>query len=68
MMNEKVGENAGLVWNALNASEDGLTLKDLKKATKIKKNEDICMAIGWLLREDKLFAAETEEETVYSLK
>lgn len=68
MLTTKVGENAGLIWNALNVSEFGLSLKDLKKATKLKKNEDIFMAIGWLLREDKLMVDETEEEPIYSLK
>ncbi|MBO4443173.1 MAG: winged helix-turn-helix domain-containing protein [Bacteroidaceae bacterium] len=68
MLAEKVGEFAGLVWNALNASEAGLNAKDLKKATKLKKNEEIFMALGWLLREDKINAVETEEDVVYSLK
>ena len=45
-----------------------MNLKDLKKATKIKKNEEIFMGLGWLLREGKLNAAETEEDVVYSLK
>ena len=62
------GENAGLVWNALNTNEEGMSLKDIKKATKIKKNEEIFMAIGWLLREDKLNAVENEEDVIYSLK
>ena len=68
MLAEKVGEFAGLVWNALNAREAGLNAKDLKKATKLKKNEEIFMALGWLLREDKINAVETEEDVVYSLK
>ena len=68
MLNEKVGENAGLVWNALSGNEEGLDLKGIKKVTKIKKNEDIFMALGWLLREDKLNVTEMEDITVYSLK
>ena len=68
MLNEKVGENAGLVWSALSGNEEGLDLKGIKKVTKIKKNEDIFMALGWLLREDKLNVTEMEDITVYSLK
>jgi hypothetical protein len=68
MLNEKTGENAGLVWFALNANEEGMSLKEIKKATKIKKNEEIFMALGWLLREDKLHAIETEEDVIYMLK
>ena len=66
MLETKVGEFAGLIWNALNEKE--MNLKDLKKATKIKKNEEIFMGLGWLLREGKVNAAETEEDVVYSLK
>lgn len=68
MLETKFGEFAGLIWNALNAAEEGMNLKDLKKATKLKKNEELFMGIGWLLREGKLNAVETEEETIYSLR
>ncbi|MCR5139588.1 MAG: winged helix-turn-helix domain-containing protein [Bacteroidaceae bacterium] len=67
MLETKVGEFAGLIWTALNETAN-LNLKDLKKATKIKKNEELFMGIGWLLREGKLNATETEEDVVYSLK
>ncbi|MBR4433630.1 MAG: winged helix-turn-helix domain-containing protein [Bacteroidaceae bacterium] len=66
MLETKVGEFAGLIWNALN--ENAMNLKDLKKATKIKKNEELFLGLGWLLREGKLNATETEEDVVYSLK
>lgn len=68
MLETKVGEYAGLIWNALNGQAEGMNLKDLKKATKLKKNEELFMGIGWLLREGKLNAEEVEEEVVYSLK
>ena len=39
----KIGENAGLIWAAL---ENGaLALKALKKATKLK-NEELYLALG----------------------
>ena len=66
MLETKVAEFAGLIWNALN--ENAMNLKDLKKATKIKKNEELFLGLGWLLREGKLNATETEEDVVYSLK
>ena len=51
MITTKIGENAGLIWNAL---QDGaLTLKALKKATKLK-NDDLNLALGWLAREGKV--------------
>ena len=69
-------ENAGefitskrirVVWNALNESAP-LSAKDLKKAAKVKTDKELYLALGWLLREDKLVVAGTEKEPVFSLK
>ena len=68
MLETKVGEYAGLIWNALNGNAEGMNLKDLKKATKLKKNEELFMGIGWLLREGKLSVIESEEDTIFSLR
>ena len=66
-MNEKVGTLAGAVWMALN--ENGvMTAKDLKKAVKAKTDKDLFLAIGWLLREDKLNVEEDEKNINLSLK
>ena len=62
---ETIGSWAGLVWNALNASES-LTFKEVKKETKLKEKE-LYAAIGWLGREGKLNFAEVEGELVLSL-
>ena len=60
----KIGENAGLIWGAL---ENGaLDLKALKKATKLK-NEELFMALGWLAREGKVILAEGEAEIEVAL-
>ena len=56
MDREEIGLNAGLVWNALNESE-GLTLKGLKKVTKL----------GWLSREDKVTIEEVEGDLLVNL-
>ena len=67
-MFENAGEVAGLVWNALNESAP-LSAKDLKKAAKSENRQKNCnLALGWLLREDKLVVAGTEKEPVFSLK
>ena len=63
MITTKIGENAGLIWNALQGG--ALTLKDLKKATKLK-NDDLNLALGWLAREGKV-AFEAAEELTISL-
>lgn len=65
-MIELIGTNAGLVWNALN--EGGKTsVKELKKATKIKAEKDLYAALGWLGKEGKLSFEEVEGEIFVSL-
>ena len=66
-MNEMIGTNAGAIWTAL--SENGaMNAKDLKKACKIKTDKDLYLAMGWLLREDKLNVVEEGKEITLSLK
>ncbi len=57
---ELMGTWAGLVWTALNESGK-LTLKGLKKATKLKEKE-LYAALGWLAREGKVSVCEVETE------
>ncbi len=65
MLKEKAGEIAGKIWNALNGTE-GLTAKQLKKATKLI-DKDMFLGLGWLLREDKISAEEVEGELFFKL-
>ena len=65
MDREEIGLNAGLVWNALNESE-GLTLKGLKKVTKMK-DKQLYAALGWLSREDKVTIEEVEGDLLVNL-
>ena len=60
----KIGENAGLVWAALQNGAQGL--KALKKATKLK-NDELFLALGWLAREGKLNFTEEEDDTIVAL-
>jgi len=58
---ETIGTAAGAVWQALNAA-DTLGLKQIKKETKLKKDE-IYAALGWLAREGKVnITADPEDE------
>lgn len=66
-MFENAGETAGLIWNALNENAQ-LGAKELKKAVKVKTEKELYLALGWLLREDKLVVEGTEKEPVFSLK
>ena len=61
MITTKIGENAGLIWNALLGG--ALTLKALKKATKLK-NDELYLALGWLAREGKVSFTEGEDLTI----
>ena len=63
-MKDKIGTNAGLVWNALLVGN--LDIKALKKATKLN-DKDIYAALGWLAREDKIYFVETESELIVGL-
>ena len=66
-MTALVGTLAGAIWNALN--ENGaLNTKDLKKVAKVKTDKDLYLALGWLLREDKVTIAETEKVVTVALK
>ena len=65
-MLEKIGIDAGRVWNVLHG-EGSLLLKDLKKSVKMTDKE-IYAAIGWLAREGKLVFIEKEGELYLSLK
>ncbi len=49
---ETIGTAAGAVWQALSTA-DALGLKQIKKETKLKKDE-ILAALGWLAREGKV--------------
>jgi hypothetical protein len=55
-MKEKIGQNAGLVWNAL-TGQSAMNLKDVKKQTKLT-DKDLYAALGWLAREEKLIFSE----------
>lgn len=70
MLQEKAGNIAGLIWNALSEAETALTFKQIKKATKLAE-KDFNLGLGWLLREDKIATAETGDDKdpyAYSLK
>lgn len=64
MLNEKIGNNAGLVWSALSGGE--LNVKAVKKATKLTE-KDLNLALGWLAREGKVQFNEVEGELFVAL-
>ncbi|MDO9154160.1 MAG: winged helix-turn-helix domain-containing protein [Paludibacter sp.] len=64
MLNEKIGINAGQIWNVLQNGEQNV--KAIKKATKLSE-KDLNLALGWLAREGKLNFSEVEGELFVNL-
>jgi len=64
MLSEKIGNNAGLIWSALEEGE--LNVKAVKKVTKLAE-KDLNLALGWLAREGKVKFNEVEGELFISL-
>lgn len=67
MFEEKAGELAGKIWEALNEAGE-LTGKEIKKGIKTRSDKDLFLGLGWLLREGKLNITEGEKEITVSLK
>ena len=64
---DSFGTWAGEVYKALESSDSHmLGLKQIKKATKLKKDE-IMAALGWLGREGKVVVTLNDEDLVVSL-
>ena len=64
---DSIGTWAGEVYKALEVSDTRtLSLKLLKKATKLKKDE-IMAALGWLGREGKVAVTTDDEDIVVTL-
>lgn len=58
---ETIGTAAGIVWTALSTSGK-MSVKDLKKVTKIKADKVLFSALGWLAKEGKLVFDEKDDE------
>jgi len=67
MLKEKAGVVAGQIWTALHNQTEGLTQKQIKKATKLV-DKDFFLGLGWLLREDKVLTSEVQDELFVALK
>ncbi len=64
---ESIGTWAGEVYKALESSDVRmLGLKEIKKATKLKKDE-IMAALGWLGREGKIVITEDDKDIIVNL-
>jgi len=64
-LTEKIGVNAGKVWNVLNSQGD-IDISTITKIAQINKS-DAYSALGWLAREDKIKALK-DKKINYGLK
>jgi hypothetical protein len=62
----EIGVLAGKIWKTL--EKDGAQTATSLVKTLTVKNNDLMMALGWLLREDKLEITKVGNTTKYSLK
>ena len=58
---ESIGTTAGVVWTLLSTSGK-MSVKDLKKLSKIKADKQLFAALGWLAKEGKLGFEENDED------
>lgn len=65
-LTEKIGGDAGKIWDTLNNSRD-INVSSISKISQLKI-EDACTALGWLAREDKLRVNLVNKEPRYNLK
>ena len=61
-----IGTNAGLVWRAL-CKAGRMSVKELKKETKLRADKELFAAIGWLAKEGKLESEEKDSEIYFWL-
>ena len=52
MERNQIGENAGIIWRALNG-KGNLSFEQLQGETQLD-SADILLAVGWLARENKI--------------
>ena len=57
MIKNQIGNNAGIVWRTLNASNRKMSINELGAITLLTDIE-ISMAIGWLAREGQVVIIE----------
>ena len=61
MLKNKIGENAGIIWQQF-TDKNEISFKELQKKSGLKKDEFL-MAIGWLAREGKIYFNEDEKNS-----
>lgn len=64
MNKESIGTNAGIIWHIME-NQQSWSYQELKERSGLEERE-LCAAIGWLARENKIeFANNAEEQRIY---
>lgn len=66
MLKNQAGTDAGIIWRALNKKKKSLSIKQLKKTTKLV-DKDLYMGFGWLMRENKICFLKEKDELYVKL-
>lgn len=65
MIKNQIGNNAGIVWRTLNASNRKMSINELGEITLLTEIE-ISIAIGWLAREGQVVIIKEGEVMYFS--
>ena len=65
MIKNQIGNNAGIVWRTLNASNRKMSINELGEITLLTEIE-ISIAIGWLVREGQVVIIKEGEVMYFS--
>ena len=65
MIKNQIGNNAGIVWRTLNASNRKMSINELGEITLLTEIE-ISIAIGWLAREGQVIIIKEGEVMYFS--
>lgn len=66
MIKNQIGNNAGIVWRTLNASNRKMSINELGEITLLTEIE-ISIAIGWLAREGQVVIIKEGEVMYFSI-
>ena len=66
MIKNQIGNNAGIVWRTLNASNRKMSINELGSITLLTEIE-ISIAIGWLAREGQVVIIKEGEVMYFSI-
>jgi DNA-binding transcriptional regulator GbsR (MarR family) len=67
MRSEEIfGVNAGKIWHVLNVNKKPLSINDIMKLEKLKR-DDVLAGLGWLGREGKIEIIKEKDATLFKL-